>query len=108
MYGKITDGILRYAPRTISYEGKTIANPPEEILLKIGYLPVVRADRWETDNDHYIVSHWEEQENKIVEVLEEKEITEDERTLDEKVDDLIKSQLNQDSEIMRLSESSMS
>lgn len=69
MYAKLISGTLRSAPKKVDYNGKTIFNPPEEILLELGYLPVTYTDM-PTDapeGQHY-ESHWEQTDTEIVQV----------------------------------------
>lgn len=44
MYAKLINGTLRSAPKKVDYNGKTIFNPTEEILLDMGYLSVTYTD----------------------------------------------------------------
>lgn len=39
-YAKLIDGAPQFAPNPLKYNGRRIANPPEELLLQLGYLPV--------------------------------------------------------------------
>lgn len=69
MYAKLMSGTLRSAPKKVDYNGKTIFNPPEEILLGMGYLPVTYTDMPSDapDGQHY-ESHWEQTDTEIVQV----------------------------------------
>lgn len=69
MYAKLISGTIRRAPNKVTYNGKTIFNPPEEILLDMGYLPVTYTGM-PTDapeGKHY-ESHWEQSEMEILQV----------------------------------------
>ena len=44
MHGKLQNGFLRSAPKTITLDGKTINNPLPEELEQLGYKPVVYTD----------------------------------------------------------------
>lgn len=69
MYAKLINGTLRSATEKVDYNGKTIFNPPEDVLLKLGYLPVTYTDM-PTDvpeGQHY-ESHWEQTDTEIVQV----------------------------------------
>lgn len=69
MYAKLISGTLRSAPKKVTYNGKTIFNPPEEILLDMGYLPVAYTDM-PTDapeGQHY-ESSWSKTDTEIVQV----------------------------------------
>ncbi len=66
MYAKLINGTLRSAPKKVTYNGKTIFNPPEEILLDMGYLPVAYTDM-PTDaptGQHY-ESSWSQTDTEI-------------------------------------------
>ena len=67
MYAKLVNGTLGSAPKKVDYNGKTIFNPPEEILLDMGYLPVLHTDMPTDapDGKHY-ESHWEQTDTDIV------------------------------------------
>lgn len=69
MYAKLMSGTLRSAPKKVDYNGKTIFNPTEEILLGMGYLPVTYTDmpRGASNEQHY-ESHWEQTDTAIVQV----------------------------------------
>lgn len=71
MYAKLTNGILISAPKKVDYNGKTIFNPPDDVLLDMGYFPVVYADMPTDapDGQHY-ESHWEQTDTEIVQVWE--------------------------------------
>lgn len=69
MYAKIINNVLVPAPKIINYDGNTIVNPSEKLLLRIGYLPVTYTDM-PTDapeGQHY-ESHWEQTDTEIVQV----------------------------------------
>lgn len=69
MYAKLINGTLRSAPKKVDYNGKTIFNPPEEILLDMGYLPVTYTDMpTDASNGQHYESHWEQTDAKIVQV----------------------------------------
>lgn len=40
-YGKLEHGNIRYAPNKVVYNGNKVYNPTDEILISLGYLPVV-------------------------------------------------------------------
>lgn len=88
MYAKLINGTLRSAPKKVDYNGKTIFNPPEEILLGMGYLPVTYTDMPtdSPDGQHY-ESSWSQTDTEIVQVWTlvddpaepEPEVTQEER-----------------------------
>lgn len=69
MYAKLVNGTLRSAPKTVNYNGKTIFNPPEDVLLDMGYLPVTYTDvpTDAPDGQHY-EPQWEQTDKEIVQV----------------------------------------
>ena len=69
MYAKLINGTLRGAPKKVDYNGKTIFNPPDDVLLDIGYFPVAYTDMPTDapDGQHY-ESHWEQTDTEIVQV----------------------------------------
>ena len=69
MYAKLVNGTLRSAPKKVDYNGKTIFNPTEEILLGMGYLPVTYTDMpTDASNGQHYESHWEQTDTEIVQV----------------------------------------
>lgn len=67
MYAKLVNGTLRSASKIVDYNGKTIFNPPEEILLDMGYLPVTYTDMpTDASNGQHYESHWEQTDTEIV------------------------------------------
>lgn len=73
MLAKLTDGVLSYAPRKIIVDGKTIFNPPEDMLKEQGYKDVEtsEAPAVSTQTQQAIPS-WTEQEDKIIQAWEVK------------------------------------
>ena len=67
MYAKLINGTLRSAPKTVNYNGNTILNPPDSVLLELGYLPVAYTDMPADvpEGQHY-ESHWEQTDTEIV------------------------------------------
>lgn len=69
MYAKLISGTLKRAPNKVDYNNTTIFNPSEDVLLKLGYLPVTYTDA-PTDppsGQHY-EPHWEQGETGIKQV----------------------------------------
>ena len=83
MYGKLIDGEMEYASKNVSYNGKLICNPKEELLRKLGYLPIVLTER-ESKEGYISVSYWEEEGNQIIQKWRQEEVKE-EITLDDRV-----------------------
>ena len=73
MNGKLTDGRLEYAPRTITKNG-THYNPyPEDMQLADGYKPIVETPMPEEVPGYYWVGHWEQDDENIYRVWEKHE-----------------------------------
>ena len=66
MYGKLENGILRYAPRKLPGDGTIVYNPPTEMYLAAGYKPVTFTEAPEAQEGYYYESGWEEQDDAIV------------------------------------------
>ena len=88
MYAKLVNGTLRSAPKTVNYNGNTILNPPEEILLGMGYLPVTYTDMpTDASNGQHYEPSWSQTDTEIVQVWTlvdnpaepEPEVTQEER-----------------------------
>lgn len=88
MYAKLQNGMLRSAPKTVTWKGCTVNNPSADKLMELGYKPVRYTDMPEntTEGKHY-ESSWEESDTKIIQtwtladdpVYPEPELTPDER-----------------------------
>lgn len=65
-YAKLINNYPQYAPRRLRVGETWVYNPTENQLLADGYLPVVETPMPETDERHYAVPHWTEQNNQIV------------------------------------------
>ena len=69
MYAKLQNGMLRSAPKTVTWNGCTVNNPSAEKLMELGYKPVRYTDM-PTENvegKHY-ESTLEETETEITQV----------------------------------------
>lgn len=69
MYAKLQNGILRSAPKTVTWNGCTVNNPSDDKLVELGYKPVRYTDM-PTENvegKHY-ESTWEETEAEITQM----------------------------------------
>ena len=65
-YGKLVDGALKYSPHRTVIGDKWVYNPTAEQLTDMGYLPVIVSDPPETDDKHYAVCTWAEEDGHIV------------------------------------------
>ena len=69
MHAKLQNGMLRSAPKTVTWNGCTVNNPSADKLMELGYKPVRYTDMPETtvEGKHY-ESSWEETETEITQV----------------------------------------
>ena len=92
MYAKLQNGILRSAPRTVTWRNCTVCNPRPEQLTELGYKPVRYTDMPETtvEGKHY-ESAWTESETEITQVwnlVEDPVYPEPEPTPEERISNL--------------------
>lgn len=66
MYAKLRNNTPQIAQKQVQWEGKTVINPSEDILLALGYLPVQYTDPPAMDDGYYAVPRWTQTENAIV------------------------------------------
>ena len=88
MYGKLIDGKLQIAPNPLKADGKTIANPNEEMLLKQGYMPVLFTEQPRKEGYYYIACYKVEN-NKIIQYWQEYKV-EETQTLENRLDNVEK------------------
>ena len=78
MLAKLINGALSYAPKKIIVDGKTIFNPPEDVLKEQGYKDVELSEAPTVSTQtQQAVPGWQEQENKIVQSWEVKPVQPD-------------------------------
>ena len=67
MYAKLINGTLRSAPKKVTYSNITVFNPPPDVLLALGYLPITYTNMPTDAPDgwHY-ESHWQQTDTAIV------------------------------------------
>ena len=72
-FGKLVDGAITYAPRSLAIDGREIWNPRAETYAQAGYLPVVDAAPSEPPREgyHYTPDGWEERDGAIRRVWRE-------------------------------------
>ena len=72
-FGKLIDGELTYAPRSLVIDGREIWNPRAETYARAGYLPVVEASPSVPPREgyHWAPDGWEEREGAIRHVWRE-------------------------------------
>lgn len=67
MYAKLQNGILRSAPKTVTWNGCTVNNPSAEKLMELGYKPVRYTDMpTEVVEGKHYESGWTETESEII------------------------------------------
>lgn len=67
MYGTLTDGVLRLAPRKVPYGDSIIYNPPDEVYEELGYYPITYTDMPDDAPEGYhYESTWGQTEDAIV------------------------------------------
>lgn len=90
MYAKLISGTLRRAPNKVTYNGKTIFNPQEDVLLSLGYLPVTYTDMpADAPSGQHYESSWNQTDIEIVQVwslVDDPVIPEPEPTMQDLVD----------------------
>ena len=77
-YAKLIEGWPVFAPRMVKYNGYKIYNPPEEILIALGYKPVQFTEPPEVPEGYFLVESWTETEDKIIQVFNVLPIPEEE------------------------------
>ncbi len=83
MYGKLIDNKLETAPNPLKADGKTIANPNEDMLLKQGYMPVLFTEQPRRDGYYYIACYKVEN-NQIIQCWQEYKVDET-KTLEDRL-----------------------
>lgn len=68
MYAKLINGSLKRAPKKVAHKGKIIVNPPEDVLLELGYYPVIYTDIPEAPEGQYAESSWVQGNNEIIQI----------------------------------------
>ena len=69
MYAKLISGTLRSAPKKVDYNGRTIFNPPEDVIMDLGYLPVTYTDMpTDAPSGQHYESNWSQTDTEIVQV----------------------------------------
>lgn len=66
MYGKLVNNALIIAPRKLPSGDNTVYNPPAELYLAQGWLPVEYTESPEAPEDYYYEPGWEQTEDAIV------------------------------------------
>lgn len=94
MYAKLQNNVLKRAPNQVSCNGSTIFNPPPDILIKLGYLPVTYTDP--PAGKHY-ESSWEQTDAAILQARTlMDDIPDTEQLTMEDLEEIIKEAINSD------------
>ena len=88
MYGKLIDNKLETAPNPLKADGKTIANPSEEMLLKQGYMPVLFTEQ-PCREGYYYIACYKVENNQIIQCWNECKVEEN-QTLESRLDNVEK------------------
>lgn len=73
-YAKLINNQIQYAPNPIKVGDRVIGNPPGEVYIQQGFLPVIETDPPEAPEGYYYSPGWEEQDGQIVQTWELVEI----------------------------------
>lgn len=65
-YAKLTEAGIVFAPRRLRMGGTTVYNPPAELLLELGYKPVIYSEAPEVGEGFEAAPGWTETEDAIV------------------------------------------
>lgn len=92
MYAKLQNGMLRSAPKTVTWNGCTVNNPSADKLVELGYKPVAYTDMPEnmTEGKHY-ESSWTESDTEIIQtwtLVDDPVYSEPEPTPEERISNL--------------------
>lgn len=88
-YGKLINGQLVEAPKILNKNGKQYINPPEELYLEYGYLPMVYTDIPMVESGYHLVQSWIDNGDKLVQRWNyERNGVEDTSALQQKINEL--------------------
>lgn len=92
MYAKLQNGMLRSAPKTVTWNGCTVNNPSAEKLMELGYKPVVYTDMpTDAETGKHYESSWTETEAEIIQtwnLVDDPVYPEPEPTAEERISNL--------------------
>ena len=66
MFAKLNEGNIVFAPQKLNGDGVIVYNPPAEMYLEQGWLPLRFTDEPESPAGYYYESGWEEQTDAVV------------------------------------------
>lgn len=73
-YAQLINNYPRYAPKMLVHNDTKIFNPSDDLYIAHGYLPVIETDAPTTDDEHYTVPSWKEENGQIVQEWSVEEI----------------------------------
>ena len=73
-YANLINNYPRYAPKMLVHNDTKIFNPSDDLYIAHGYLPVITTDAPTTDDEHYAVPSWKEENGQIVQEWSVEEI----------------------------------
>lgn len=73
-YANLINNYPRYAPKMLVHNDTKIFNPSDDLYIAHGYLPVIETDAPTTDDEHYAVPSWKEENGQIVQEWSVEEI----------------------------------
>lgn len=76
-YAKLINNYPRYAPKMLVHNDTKVFNPSDDLYRAHGYLPVITTDAPPTDNEHYAVPSWKEENGQIVQEWSIEEMPDD-------------------------------
>lgn len=92
MYAKLINLTqLEHAPKSVTYNGRFIINPPPEILTDLGYLPIIKSDTPVEDNC-YFTPFYEIEDNQILQKWERYEIEEQPELTNDEIAEILAEQ----------------
>ena len=92
LYAKFINATqIEYAPKSVTYNGKFIINPPPDILIDLSYLPFVKTDTPVEDNC-YFTPFYEIEDNQILQKWERHEIEEQPELTNDEIAEILAEQ----------------
>lgn len=92
MYAKLQNGMLRSAPKTVTWNGCTVNNPSADKLVELGYKPVVYTDMpTDVETGKHYESSWTESDTEIIQIwtlVDDPVYPEPELTAEERISNL--------------------
>lgn len=87
-YGKLIGAKMFNAPNVLNKDGKQYINPPEELYLEYGYLPLEYTTIPDMKDGYHLVQSWITMENKLVQIWNYERDDDSTETLTQKIKQL--------------------